>query len=330
MIMMRNPLLALLSLAGLALTACVPVGGPTVGSAIGTGHSEGGIGGTGVRPDEEGGLGGTGVFGTVSGLGSIHLNGLRMEVPADVAVEGLAVGDTVAVETVLEGGELHAQRVAQVLPLAGPIDRLDPARRQLSVMGTPVLLEVGATVSDHDHSPLAAIDLAVGDWLEVSGIWRSGAVVASRIVRVPASDSIRIAGLLVGGGSIRSIGGTAVDLGCCADTVPGFASVRGTYVDGRMVAQRADAGTAALFAPSVDRLIVEAYLARNLDDPGFHLSGFGIPMDPASPVPPTVGQRSIFVGRLDGDFLIERSYPLPEDPLGRLRALDRIGAALLQ
>jgi hypothetical protein len=75
--------------------------------------------------------------------------------------------------------------------------------------------------------------------------------------------------------------------------------------------------------------VVEAFLARNATDPGFHLSGFGIPMDPASPAPATVGQRAIFVGRLDEAFLIERNYPLPEDPAARARALDRIGGAAL-
>ena len=328
--MIRSPLLALLGLAGLAMAACAPVQAPPMRTATDTGHSEGGIGGTGVRPDEEGGLGGTGVFGTITGLGSIHLNGLRVEIPAAVDASGLDVGDTVAVETVRSDGTLTARSLADILPLVGPVDRLDPERRQLSVMGTPVVLDDGAIVADRSGSVLEVAQLEVGEWLQVSGIWRSGAVVASRLVRVPAGADARVTGLLGGQGTIRSIGGTAVDLTCCSATPAGFASVAGSYRDGRLVAERSASGTATLFAPSVDRLVVEAFLARNPDDPGFHLSGFGIPMDPASPVPPAVGQRSIFVGRLDGDFLIERSYPVPGDRAARLRALDEVGPSLME
>lgn len=328
--MIRSLLLALLCLAGLTLAACVPPSASPVQTATDTGHSEGGIGGTGVRPDEEGGLGGTGVFGTITGLGSIDLNGLRVEIPATIDARGLDVGDTVAVELMRRDGTLAARSLANIRPLVGPIDRLDPERRQLSVMGTPVVLDEGAILVDRSGRALELTQLVPGDWLEVSGIWRSGAVVASRLVQVPAEADARVVGLLGGDGTIRSIGGTAIDLTCCAAAPPGLASVAGSYRHGALVAGRVASGTARLFAPEVDRLVVEAYLARNPDDAGFHLSGLGIPMDPASPVPPAVGQRSIFVGRLDGDFLIERSYPMPGDQAARLRALEEVGPSLLE
>ncbi len=156
-------------------------------------------------------------------------------------------------------------------------------------------------------------------------------MVASRLVRVPAADRAHAAGLLGGEGNNRSIGGTAVDLACCGATGSGFASVSGAYRDGRLVAERVAAGMAALFATPIDRLVVEAFLARNPDDPGFHLSGFGIPMDPDSPIPPTVGQRSIFVGRLqDDDFVIAHSFPVPAEPAARQRALGLVGSSLLE
>jgi hypothetical protein len=314
--MTRSPLPALLALALLALAACTPPIGP--GRQMATGPGEGGIGGTGLRPDEEGGLGGTGVFGTITGFGSIRLNGLRVEIPADLATQGLAVGDTVAVEAIRDRRGLVARRVTPLHPLVGPIDRVEGG--QLSVMGTTVTVGDGAVLAD---------GLRVGDRVEVSGIWRSGTVVATRVTRARPDATAQVAGLLLGDGTRRTIGGTAVDLGCCAETVPGFAAVRGRYDGGSLVAEDVTAGTSALFAPSVRWLVVEAFLARNPADPGFHLSGFGIPMDPASPVPPSVGQRSVFVGRLDQDFLIERSYALPEGAEARLRALDGIGADTL-
>jgi hypothetical protein len=317
--------LALLAALLGSIAACAPATERVTRSA----HSEGGIGGTGLGPDEEGGVGGTGIFGTVTGLGSVHLNGLRVEVPEGVQVPDLALGDSVAVEAGRAGRALVARRVVPVTPLAGPIDRLDRAHRRLSVMGTPVVLDGDAALTDSTTGATLDLgDVSVGDRLEVSGIWRSGAVVASRLERTQGAVAGHVAGLLTGGDAIRSVGGTAVDLACCTDTGDGFAVVSGTYRDGRLVAERVDAaGTGALFAPTVDRLVVEAFLARDPDGAGFHLSGFGIPMDPASPVPPTVDQRSIFVGRLDGDFLIERSYGLPEGAAARRRALDRLGTA---
>jgi hypothetical protein len=296
------------------LAGCAQPSGP--GRQLATGPGEGGIGGTGVRPDEEGGLGGTGVFGTITGFGSIHLNGLRVEIPAGVPVAGLQVGNTVAVVAVRDGDVLKAGGVAPVVPLAGPIDGLDPVHGQLSVMGTPVLLDQAA-------QPIDLRRLALGDRVEVSGIWRSGVVVATRVARVADGDA-RVAGLLTGAGIGQRIGGTAIDLACCTGVETGYATVRGAYVDGRLMAREIEAGTAALFGPSVGRLVVEAFLARNPDDPGYHLSGFGIPMDPASRVTLTVGQRSIFVGRLDEAFTIERSYPLPDEPAARRAVLDRL------
>ena len=313
-----RPFALVACLAGLLLAACAGPGDRAVRTAGSLDHDGGGIGGTGVGPDEEGGLGGTGVFGTVTGFGSIRLNGLRVEIPADLSTQGLAVGDTVAVEATREGQELVARRLTPLHPLVGPIDRIEAGA--LSVMGTPVTLGDGAVLSD---------GLRSGEQVEVSGIWRSGTVVATRVTRVGQGVQAQVAGLLLGQGPNRRIGGTAVDLGCCADTAAGFAAVRGRYDGAALVAETVAAGTAELFAPRVRWLVVEAFLARNPADPGFHLSGFGIPMDPASPVPPTVGQRSVFVGRLDGDFLIERSYPLPEDAAARRRALEGIGAGAL-
>ena len=116
-----------------------------------------------------------------------------------------------------------------------------------------------------------------GDWLAVSGLWREGAVIASRIERLSARATARVTGLLrVEGGAVR-IGGTAISDANRA--APGFAAVSGAYRDGRLVAERIVTGADELFPAELDRLIVEAFLARNPNDPGYHLSGFGIPMN---------------------------------------------------
>ncbi len=297
-----------------------------------TGQSGGGIGGTGVMADT-----GPGVFGTITALGSIYVNGLHIELPGGLVASGLldgtaaplAVGQSVAVATARAGDALIARRVVEILPLLGPVEGVDLLRRRITVMGTPVRLEDGTAILDRAGEvalPLAAI--VPGDWLAVSGIWREGAVIASRLERLPVQMTARATGLLrVVDGAVR-IGGTAIS-DADRPAAPGFAAVSGAYRDGRLVAERIAAGAAELFPAELDRLVVEAFLARNPDDPGYHLSGFGIPMNPASTVPATVGQRSIFVGRYDGSFLIERSFPVPEDATARRGILERIGTARL-
>ena len=82
--MTKRPFHLFLGVLALLLAACAPTGDRPLRTAAGSDHEEGGIGGTGLRPDEEGGLGGTGLFGTVTGFGSIRLNGLRLRVNSTV------------------------------------------------------------------------------------------------------------------------------------------------------------------------------------------------------------------------------------------------------
>jgi hypothetical protein len=303
--MMHRRLALLLGAVSLLVGACASRPETAAGPSAPGG---GGIGGTGVIA----GWADAGVFGTVTGVGSIDVNGLRIVIPAALRPESLpdllpagrvAVGETVAVAAGREDGETVARRLVKVRPLVGPVSYVAPDRRGLAVMRTPVLL---------DESAPTLAELAADDWVAVSGLWRDGAVIASRVDRVPPQATASISGLLRGAGSARAVGATEVDLSCCAPGAPaGFVAVAGRYRGGRLVAERVAGGAAALFPPGVDRLVVEAFLARNPDDDGYHLSGFGIPMDPASSVPPVVGRRSVFVGRYDGNFLIEGSYPAP-------------------
>ena len=309
--------------------ACAPLEGRRADT---TGQSGGGIGGTGVMAEAAG----LGVFGTITGLGSIDLNGLHIQIPAGIArddllgsaIAPLAVGQSVAVVTAEIEDALVARSVVEILPLVGPVEGVDTLHRRITVMGTSVRLDPSTPLLDRGRDvALLPAAIAPGDWLAVSGLWREGVVVASRIERLPPQTLARATGLLrVVDGATR-IGGTEIAEADRAEA--GFAAVTGPYRDGRLVTQRIRAGAGALFPTTLDRLVVEAFLARNPNDPGYHLSGFGIPMDPASTVAATVGQRSIFVGRYDGTFLIERSFPLSEDAGTRRGTLERIGTGRL-
>lgn len=295
----RRALYGSAALLGTGLAACA---GPRRTEVAQADPREGGIGGTGTYaggdPAE------LGVYGTLTGFGSLLVNGLRLEVPSGLAVAGLpqglpapelAVGQTIAAE-VRDGVVRH---VVVVRPLVGAVDRVEPAARQLSLLGTQV--------------EAAAIDLrglAPGDRVAVSGIWREGRVIASRIDREAGPGPDAATGQLRRTLAGWSIGGTALDLGDFEDGAEtGFASITGQWRDGRLAAERVVVGAAALFPPGTGRLSVEAYLAANGTAPGFHLSGFGIQLDPRSAIAPVPGRRAVFTGRYDGRFLIESSLP---------------------
>lgn len=144
--------------------------------------------------DREGGIIGTGIVGTITKLGSIHVNGQRItfddtehvvgSVPSIMAKD-LQPGQTVAVVAMPRDNAWHAHHIRQVLPVVGPVTTI--AADHLVVMGTKVVL------GDLE------IDLVVGEWVAVSGLWRDAHIRASAIARVPAADrTARISGSYLG------------------------------------------------------------------------------------------------------------------------------------
>lgn len=309
--------------------------------------SEGGIGGTGAPArqktiaggeESEGGIGGTGIFGTVTAFGSIVVNGLTVEfgetaLEEQTSIVGqsppLAVGSTVLVEAERTDGGWVAVRVSPFLPIVGPVTLIEPASETLSVMGTNILLDDDVIITDrrgYVDGKIVRLDaLKPGDRLAVSGLWKGGEVIASRIDRLDdGPDSLR--GLLLPSDDGLIVGGTALEQACCDDvTAPAFVDLSGDYHDGRITVDLLGAGPMLLFSGEVNRLVVEAFLARDPDGEGFHLSGFGIPADQSATIAAEPGVRSLFVGAYDDAFLIRRSVPLTGDRSSRSDTLRAIG-----
>lgn len=324
-----------------ALAACADLEAPDRPAAgrdiagTASSESEGGIGGTGAPlreraiagEDKEGGIGGTGIFGTVTAFGSIVVNGQTIDIdqaakPSEAPLAGqdlpLTVGSAVIVEAHSDDGTWTADRVSLFLPVVGPIGAIDREAGVVTVMGTPVLLDDDTTLVDRrgyvDGKVIGLAALEPGDRLAVSGIWKGGEVIASRIDRLDDHGPASLRGLLLKTGDAATVGGTRLAEGCC-DMIdaPAYVHLIGAYEDSRFRVEQADVGSTLLFGDEVDRLIVEAYLARDPDGVGFHLSGFGIPADRSSSVDATPGVRSLFVGAYDDRFRIERSIALPAD-----------------
>jgi uncharacterized protein DUF5666 len=323
----------------LAQAGCRGGAGPLV-EGRGAGD-EGGIGGTGLfaagHGSDEGGIGGTGVFGAVTGLGSLRVNGLLLETSGATAVETLGgapvlPGDTVAAEAVLRdgGARLLATRVAAFHPLIGPLERT--ADGGWAVLGTRLSLAADTPVRDNRGDAVAPAALRPGRMVAASGLWRDEAVVATslRLLGDPAGlSAATLRGLLRAEGGALLVGGTRVDArGLPAAPAAGrFVTVQGRPgARGGLVAEAFEERPLAVFSGRVSALSVEGFIAPNRDGPGFHLSGFGLQLDPSSPVSPRPGVRQLLLGRYRDLFRVDEGLPLPADGAAR-RAVLAGGAA---
>lgn len=181
----------------------------------GLGEEPDGLGGTGLG-EEPDGLGGTGIIGTITGFGSICVNGLRIaydaSTPTEVnrapaRAESLQVGDVVAVQARQVGGELQASSIAVRQLVRGLVERIDSDERRVRVLGQSVELPAAWATDAFEV-------LLVGDPVAVAGHRRSdGRVVASRLTILEAPDVPSLIGTLElnepGG---PSIGGVAIEV----------------------------------------------------------------------------------------------------------------------
>jgi hypothetical protein len=147
---------------------------------VATGGS--GLGGTGDVAAGGNGMGGTGIVGTITGFGSICVNGVEIhydsktptsigDQPADA--KGLAIGQVVSVNAQGVGQEVHARAIQVLYAVAGPVTRVDAANGRMQVLGQPVQMPPG---------PRPAAGFRPGDFVQVSGLRRAdGVIMASRI-----------------------------------------------------------------------------------------------------------------------------------------------------
>jgi len=228
--MLATAVVALCSLAAGAIAEAPPSRDPGIGIG-GTGHRPGegnGIGGTGHQPGEGNGIGGTGapqqhatgIVGTVTGFGSILVNGFEVDysdaTPTksdlnDVSnARSLRVGQVVEIEAEGEGKHLRARKILVRYEVAGPIESIDRASGNLRVLGQTVA--AGQSIIGASHSD-SLNDLAVGDTVHVSGLRRAdGVIVASRIDKAPAGSPAWLRGRVDNaGGNGFTLNGVRID-----------------------------------------------------------------------------------------------------------------------
>lgn len=188
-------LLLALPLPGLAAEPACSEIGQDRGAA--TGGDDSGIGGTGIeREGDDSGIGGTGIYGSITHVEQLCVNGLRVHLLAWTPVtrngepatrEILARGQVVWIRGHVQVGRLYADRIDVLSTLVGPVGAIDPAARRIEVGRLAARVPASAILVDESGEPLSLASLQSGESLDVSGLYRpDGSLVATRIERVGA------------------------------------------------------------------------------------------------------------------------------------------------
>lgn len=266
----------------------------------------------------KGGIGGTGIVGTLTEFGSLILNGMRVETGADTAFTNafgpmseadLQIGDSLTIEAEGRNGALYARRVHLTQPLVGTVEAASESG-DLTVMGVTV---------EPDDRMSGALP---GDRVAVSGLWRRGSVVASRIDILSTPGPSAVAGE-VGPGSV--VGGASVQVSAATKLEVGtFITVTGDYAGGRLVEASATPGRFLGAAGPLRRLSIEGYLEPVAKAPGYAISGLGHSFDERAKLSAFADARTVFTGAYTGAFAVETGWVLPEDASDRRAFLKRM------
>lgn len=260
----------------------------------------------------KGGIGGTGIVGTLTDFGSLIVNGLRVEIPADLAVETalgtvsqgqLALGHTLTIEANRPGSNLTAQRVRLVHPVIGQVQSPTPDGKQLVVGGIPIMVEAGAPLDIPDHGMVA-----------VSGAWRQTMIVASRIEPAQPDPVMGVSGTLRPTRTGEwTIGSLPIMLPIGTKAVPGaFATASGMLKNGTLFAQSVQIGRFTGAAGPLVSLSVEGYFAPTATAPFHTIDGLGHQLSAKSDLSGLIGRRVLLSGSYDGLFVVENGDVLPE------------------
>jgi hypothetical protein len=263
----------------------------------GTGKQNGktpGIGGTGQLAGTPG-IGGTGIIGTVSGFGSILVNGFEVEYAPDLPVtfkdravrpDALRIGQVVEVLAVGTGKHLRARRIAVRHEVAGPIQRIDHARRMAVVFGQRIEIPSGVISTANGTRVVPIRNLAVGDHIDVSGLrLANGVIAASRIDMTGTDASAVLRGRVTTSDQTGFVvNGVRIDapLASRPRNLRSGQNVQivGTAIRGRLRARRINPAPARPFAGRVKRLSVEGYVTRAISG-GVAVGGVPITQLPA-------------------------------------------------
>lgn len=142
--------------------------------------------------------------GTITGFGSVHLNGLKFETTsAAINIDGKAgiqsdlhAGDVIEVKAHHDAasGKDVADQIEFRGNIQGPVSALDATAQTLVVLGQTVTVSADTSFDDR-ITPASLTGVKVGDLLEVSGMPAAdGTLHATRLEREPAGAGLQVIG----------------------------------------------------------------------------------------------------------------------------------------
>lgn len=264
--------------------------------------------------EREGGIVGTGIVGTITELGSIYVNGQHIRFDANLSVtsplgdrpaSSLVPGDTVVVEAAREiDGGWQARSMKAYLPIVGPVAAVAP--RRLEIMGALIEIpENAASIAD-----FVGAEVANGDWIAVSGLWRGDVVTASRIEKIAPLPMASVVGTYSSDGASRRVG-TVPLLGI---DIQHARPLDVLTVQGRptTVGLEGETVTIGLFTGPVGEVLFEGYLSEPDLEGAYTVQGSGFLAFVANPEMAIDPDRGLFCGSPLGVTTIERVLELPE------------------
>ena len=294
---------------------------------------------TAQSEEREGGLIGTGriaVIGVVSELGSIVVNGMRVQYDPDLMVDTafgrepaalLTPGHQVSAIVTNQNGGWQAQSIERVTAIVAPVTDIDHYARSINVGGIDVSL---ANIGTNSGLPDPIAELAIGEWLAVSGIWDGDLVDATHLQTIAPRAHAMVTGSAIaveaGDGAHWRIGSMLIDgLGAAAVRSDDRIAVRGmlSRANGtwRLLADRFavhDIGS------HFDAILVDGYVSR--PDQLGHYTVFGTGVRAlATSNDMRVGHRRIYCAKQNGAALstnataenrvtMMTAVELPDDP----------------
>ena len=272
-----------------------------------------GVGGTGIKHAQNGGkngdgIGGTGIVGTISGFGSIIVNGLKLEFDPRTAVEtdgkpatleALRVGQVIRAVAGSKGGEMYLDAIDIQHAVTGPVSAITHGVETMTVLGQSVRLNLGG-----DSTAISAFkNLKTGDIVSVSGLrWADGTIIATRVDEQSKDERLMVRGtaVVVSSESVQ-VGGLTIPLDGSVLSAPVagaqvFAS--GRMIGGRFVPDVVIGEAPLPFEENVRDVSLEAYAPKAASEGG-SVSIHGVTVDDmALPAGTQLNDRIVITGRI--------------------------------
>lgn len=269
----------------------------------------------------EGGIGGTGIVGLLTDFGSLLVNGLKVDIAQSVPIEtalgaatqnDLKIGQSLTVEAAATSSGFQARKVSISYPLIGTVRAPRQLNAVATINGVQVLAEPGLIGQ-----------FSRGSRVAVSGVWRNGTVVASRVDDVLNGPDV-VAGTVDQRNAAVFVGDAPLVIKdrTSAGATGSYLTASGTFNNDALQVDTLTTGRFEFAFEPLKQLAVEGYLEPARSPIGQRLAGLGHSFDKSVKLAALQQTRAVYFGPYTGDFASARALALPRSQPSR-RALLR-------